>query len=458
MFLFAVTFAHAGLRADLDREARDAPEIAIACTSAKETLARVRDGAALVRDDDVPDATPVPPELAGFLDGLGGVLADDARVSVGWWESPSVMRIGFDTSLDAGALATALAAIDAGAPATAVQGPEGWRLRDPDGSEMSVTVTAGWAQIARGAPPSAPPRILPAPLLAALPEEPGCAVAAHVTDKEMGEVDMVFHLPFTAGRPGSFAFALPQLADSSAVLLSGAVPPEVRTPAAPVALVALGIGLDSIDFSAFLKGKELAEARRLQGFFPITGGTVVAVLQGNGGAPGGPPPVAAVIPFAGKVPARVLTRRLLKISKELELPATKVDATHVSLRVQDVDILFAAAQSRLYVASDAGVLAALEGGVGTPWITPKLAAVTSEWPLVVTTSEFPSALGGPEDGVLPRPFLLTLDVEGGVIKGLVDVPLTLPQLAKIGETFQAARAARKMRDARNAASAPGTEL
>lgn len=429
MILLAATLAHAGLRADLDREARDAPQIAVACSSARATLARFDELA-----NALSEGGPLPPEVGETLANLDALLGPDARLTAAWWKEGSTLRLGFDTSLDAAALAAEVAKLDPTAPGRAELGPEGWAVYEGSGNVLRVSVREGWATLADGAPPPGE-RSLPASFLGALPDAGGCTFALAIPDDDLGQMDVAFHLPDERGKPASFALAVPALQDSPAVLLQGAVPPPVATPVAPEALLVLGIGLDSIDFSVFLEGKELRQARQLQNFFPVTGGTMLAVLQTEPA-----PKVAAALPFAGRMPAPRVARRTLRLLRKLEIPAQRLDATHFVVRLDALELLAAAQDNLLYLSTDPGTLNAMERGLGTPWVTGEVATVAAEWPLLLTSRVLPRS-GGAPSAELPRPLLLAVDVEGGVVRGLVDLPLTPAQLREVVQAIEAARAA-----------------
>lgn len=431
MLLFAAALAHAGLRADLDREAQGAPQLALACSSAHAALARFRDTAAELGGGP----GPVPPGLDDFLGGIEGVLAPDARLTIAWWESSSALRLGFETPLGPGELAEAFARLDPDAGGQAFQGPDGWGIREADGDVISVAVDNGWARVTHGPAPVVPPRTLPAPLLAALPDGDGCAILVHVDDDDLGGVDFGLHIALADGQPATFAVALPMLKDSDAILLEGAVPPRAATTEVPEAVLVLGVGLDSVDFSTFLQGKELRQARRLQSHFPITGGTTLAVLATEPS-----PRVAAVLPIARNMPARRIARRTRALARKLDLEVERTDATSLVLRSGVFEVLAAAAPGRLYLATDPGTLNALQKGDGEPWVSGTVAGLAAEWPLVVATSVLPAA-GGVPGRVLPRPLFLALDLDDGVVRGLLDVPLSLGELARIAAAVRAARGA-----------------
>jgi len=418
--------ARAGLHADLERELFGAPDVAVACTSAGELLRRVETAATDLGDDTPLDA--VGPALAG----IRSALAPEARVSMAFWSDTKALRLGFDTPLPAAELATRFAK-----DGSVFEGPRGWGIRAADGDETRITVVDGWATFSTGPDPVPATRNLPASMLASLPETPGCLISGLAPLDDAGVLDFSVHLPFTPGEPASFAATVPGLQSSEAILLEGAVPPTVRSPDRPLAVALLGFGLDNIDFSAFLEGAELREARRFQNAFPVTGGTTLAVL---GMEPA--PRVAAVIPFSGHMPAKKLIRRVLRFAKAGDIPVERTDATHLTFSAGILQIFVAASPNRLDVSTDAASLNAMQSGAGEPWIAGSVAELAAQWPLVFSAGAIPDGPNQPLH-VLPRPLYLALDVEGGLLTGVLDVPLSLDEMAAMGNKLNAIVEARK---------------
>ncbi|MDP2317368.1 MAG: hypothetical protein Q8P41_31075 [Pseudomonadota bacterium] len=460
--LASASLAHAGLHAELDRELAGAPDLAVACSSADTALVRVQQAAAIFgaargkargtarveAPGEMPGEAPADApgdagtlgtddDLLRFVDGVRATFAPDARLAISWWEASETVRLGFDTTLTAPALAQRFVELDPAAKGEVFEGPAGWAVREGDGDELLVEVSEGWARVTRGPASALPPRTVRANLLAAIPETPGCVLSVHVADDEIGEVDVAAHLSFIEGQPATFAVSLPGLKASDAILLEGAVPPTVRTPERPQAVVVIGIGLDSIDFSTFLAGKELRAARRLQNLFPVTGGTTVALLQMEPA-----PRLAAVIPLAGRMPARKVARRTRRLAKLADLEVLRVDATHLSFTIGDIEILAAARDNRLELSTDPGTLNTMQYDVrsGEPWVSGTVAELAASWPLVVASSILPGADGAPAR-VLPRPLYLALDLEDALLKGVIDVPLPLAEMAALAEQVDEARKA-----------------
>ncbi|MES2644675.1 MAG: hypothetical protein V4850_34625 [Myxococcota bacterium] len=454
MFVLAAALAHsglahAGLRADLDRELAGAPELAVVCSSASEALTRVQQAAGLL-GGALADAGgagaeggPTPDDLLPFLEGMRATLAPDARLAISWWQDTETLELGFDTTLAAPELARRFTELDPATKGVVFEGPRGWGIREADGDEMGVRVTDGWARVTHGPTVERPARSLRPAMLAAIPETPGCVVTMHVDEAEIGAIDIAAHLSFAEGQPATFVATVPGLETSGAILLEGAVPPVVTTPEPPQATVVIGFGLDSIDFSSFLKGKELRQARRLQNLFPVTGGTTVALL-----AMEPMPRVAAVIPFAGRMPARKVARRTRRIAKLADMAVVRVDATHLTITAGSIDILAAASDNRLDLSTDPATLNAMIGnGPGAalaagrePWVSGAVAELAAAWPLVITTRILPGEDGAPAR-VLPRPLYVALDFEDALLKGLIDVPLPLGEIAALAKGLDAARKA-----------------
>jgi hypothetical protein len=423
MFLLSALPALAGLRAELDTEARDGADVSVVCAAADEAFGKLDEAMRQLPD------TPVPAGLTSFLQGFTTLPLPGRPLAISFWQQSRTLQISFDTALTAEALSYRLAAIDPDAGGVPFQDQAGWGVREEDGEELRVLVSDGRARVVHGAAATRQTRTLPPALLATLPDSGGCAIAAHKLDDDMGMLDMVVHLPLQKAAPVAFGFTAPALRDSDAILLSGAVPPDVRTPEAPAALLALGIGLDSIDFSTFLEGKELRQARQLQRFFPVTGGTTVAVLSLS------PPRLAAVMPLARPLPPKVISQRLQRLAKKAELPFERRDATNLTLRMDDLELLTSAAKGRLYLSTDPGTLNAVQQGTGTPWMEGTLGALAAEWPLLIATNELPT-LPGLEGRTLDRPLFIALDLDDGVVRGLLDVPLTLEELGGLAQAMR----------------------
>lgn len=446
MFLLAAAVAtvgpaHAGLRADLDRELGTAPELAVVCTSANEALGRVQQATALLGGALAPAAAAgegSSDALAPFLEGMRATFAPDARLAISWWGDTETLQLGFDTLLSAPELARRFVELDPRADGAVFEGPRGWGIREKDGDEIGVSVDEGWARVTHGPSPERQPRSLPSAMLASIPEAPGCVLALHLSDEDIGGLDIATHLSFTEGQPATFVAALPGLGSSDAILLGGAVPPEVITAEPPQAVVVVGFGLDSVDFSMFLKGKELKAARRVQNMFPVTGGTTVALL---GWDP--VPRVAAVVPFAGRMPAGKVARRTWRMASLANLEVSRVDPTHLVIKAGSVSILATARDNRLDLSTDAGALNAMQqarSAGGEPWVSGAVAELAGSWPLVMTTRVLPGG-GGLPARLLSRPLYVALDLDEALIKGLIDVPLPLADIVALAQQVNSARKA-----------------
>ena len=62
--------------------------------------------------------------------------------------------------------------------------------------------------------------------------------------------------------------------------------------------------------------------------------------------------------------------------------------------------------------------------------------LAEQWPLVVATADLPAELGMPP---LPRPAFLTVGVGDGVAYGLLDVPVSMDALMRLGEAARRSR-------------------
>ncbi|MDP2306281.1 MAG: hypothetical protein Q8P18_09670 [Pseudomonadota bacterium] len=435
--------AHAGLRADLDREVGGAPDLAVVCSSASEALTRVEQAVAQIAGADLPPGVrpadgspPVPGELEAFFAGVRGLFpasggATEARLTLSWWQDTRTVSFGFDTVLTPHELAQRFLTLNPAAGGALFEGPDSWGIREADGDEMRVQVANGWAHVTHGPIAAHAARSLPPAMLEAVPETPGCLVAMHIEDGKVGALDVVTHLSFTEGQPATFVATVPGLSASEGIPLGGAVPPVARTRELPQAVMVIGVGLDGVDFSSFLNGKDLRQARRFQRLFPVTGGTTVALLQMEPS-----PRVAAVIPFAGHMPARKVARRTLRLAKHADLAVERLDATHLTVSAGPFVILATASDNRLDLSTDRAALPA-GAQVGEPWVSGGVAELAATWPILLTTRILPTGAGPAR--VLPRPMYVALDLEDGLVKGVIDVPLPLGEIAALAKQLGEAR-------------------
>ncbi|MFZ5481341.1 MAG: hypothetical protein ACOZNI_31565 [Myxococcota bacterium] len=428
MWLLVGGLALAGLRADIGAATRGSPDAAVACTSARTAwslLGQVLEPAA--------EQGPMSAQIERvFRPGAADALFDeDARLAVAWWRDGGRVQIGFDTRHTAEEVARAFAGLDQLDAAEVLEGPEGWVVRSGD-ELRQVRVADGWARIFDEQPPTDAVRVLPKGLVDAMPEDPGCVAMLHLPNEEMGEMDVGVHLPFTRGSPTTFALAGPPVDAFGGMLLRAGSPPDVRTPQRPEALAVLGVGIDSIDFSAFLTGKELRRARRVQNLFPVTAGTTVALLATE------PAPVlAAVLPLPERLAPRAIARRARKLLARHDVAVERLDGTHFRVEAGPAPLHFAARRGGLLVASDADALAAMEAGDGEAWVDGRVAELAERYPFVVSTHVLPGGEGMPFEH-LDQPATLGLDLKPGILTGVVFLPFSFEEFLHRAREPQAA--------------------
>jgi hypothetical protein len=426
MWLLVGGLALAGLRADLGTATQGSPDAAMVCSSARTAWGIL--------------GTVLRPAAEGAMaeelehvfrpGGADGLFEEGARLTVSWWRAGGEVQIGFDTKRTDEEVARAFAALDSSDVAEVLQGPDGWTVRSGD-QLREVRVKDGWARIFQGSPPADAVRVLPTSLVEALPENPGCAAVLHMADAEVGDLDVGVHLPFTAGEPTTFALAGKPVDAFGGLLLRTGDPPDIRTALTPQALAVLGVGMDSIDFSAFLKGKELRRARRVQNLLPVTAGTTVAVLALE------PAPIlAAALPFPERMSARAITRRVKRLLKHGDFPVERVDATHLAMAAGPMEVHFAAQRGGLLVSTEPSALASMEAHEGEAWIDARVNALAQEYPFVVSTRVLPRGPGLLE--ILDEPATIGLDVKPGLLTGVVFLPFTFQEILDRAREPQAA--------------------
>jgi hypothetical protein len=72
-------------------------------------------------------------------------------------------------------------------------------------------------------------------------------------------------------------------------------------------------------------------------------------------------------------------------------------------------------------------------------VGPDLATLAAHYPLVLAAGTLPGGTGH-ADRRLPRPAVLALDLDGNLVRGILDVPLSLDELGELFDAVEAARA------------------
>lgn len=439
MWPLLVGTAFAGLHADLTAATARGPAVSVACTSgteASDRLGRLMSG--LGRE--LPDLPPWWRSVAGGSLVKNTVGTGMVRASV--WLDPPAVEFAFETAVAVDEVALLLAEATGGA-AAADEG--GWLVTGSDGDALRVTGSAG--TVAIGSPHIAEGSLLaPGPeVIGALPESEGCAFVAQVPMPEVGPVVLGVHFPFAPRTATTFVVGSASLPDLAGIHPQLGAPPPVHTRSTPDGVLVLGLGLDGVDFSAFLTGSTLQDARRLQRRLPLTAGASVALFQRE------PEPLlGAALPIAGHASGPALARRLRALAKRLDSPPVMLDRTHLLVTDDSLTLYIATERGRILVANDPGLLAEMEVGQGEPWVHGRAAELASRFPLVGVSSVLPD---GDDTLRTAEPITLGLGLEGGLVRGELFVPLTIEEFAAF--TARAAEARRRRKAAPDGAAPAG---
>lgn len=420
MWLGLITLAYAGTHADLYAVSAKGAEMAVVCSSSAEAADRV---GRLVKGMGK-EMPPVPPRFRALFDpALGASVVDaDGPLSMAvTTKAGSSVTVSFATHRSTEEVAKALAAASGG---VAFAAERGWVVRNDEGKELTVLVDAGVATASLGVADGTSPVVNRA-VVEAVPETPGCVAVMHLDTPETGAMDLAIHLPFAPDTPTSFAIATPKLTEISGVAPHPQVPVPVLTQAPPAAVLVVGVGLDGVNFSRFLHGKDLRQARRLQRWFPITSGTTLALTSA-----GEPLGFGAAVPLSAPLQAEVVAKRAGKLLGKLGGPVTKGDGTHFSTEMKGQTLYFGAEEGRLLVSSSEATLAEMEAHAGTPWVQGVSADMATRFPIVLVSSVLPDDSGkGVKRMDPPATFGLALDP--GLVRGEVYLPLTVEEFARL---------------------------
>lgn len=418
--------ALAGQRSDLDRVVVEGASVAAACSSARAAWTEFgRFMAAMERDG------PAPGRMIELMSArTADALFDaDSRLLVGMDDSSGLLRIGLTTGRSPEEIARAFSSADPDPESAVRLAPGGWRVGNGTG-ELGVRRDGEWVWVESveptriGTPPAAS-------LASAVPEGDGCLLFVRVPGEE--PLDVEVHLPMRAGTATRFAVAGPRLDALSGVHPTPAPPRVVRSALAPEGVAILALGLDGIDFSAFLEGRELRQARAMQRQLPIASGTQVALLRS---AP--QMVIAAMVPFPPGMAAPAIARRTQRVLRRTEGRVEREDRTHFSVTVEDTRLFCATVRGRLYVSNEPLSLVSLENDEGTAWFTGPTSDLAGRYTLVVTMTAVPFMVEGRR---LDPPFSLALSVEPTMLRGEVQLPISLSELAELLRQLPAPRPA-----------------
>jgi hypothetical protein len=134
--------------------------------------------------------------------------------------------------------------------------------------------------------------------------------------------------------------------------------------------------------------------------------------------------VGAVLPLAKPWRAEKVLRRFLKVAGAAGAASSQVDGTHARVtltqgrRKQTLHV--AAREGQLLVASDPVLLATMEGGTGTAWVTGATAHAVTRYPIVLS--------GGTSPSDATPPWLVAVDFPPSALTAQIGLPLTFDQL------------------------------
>lgn len=416
-WLALLPLAHAGGWEDLATLRDAGPDLAIACADARAgwtALAQVAGVTGIGR--------------VGALDLARGVevFDPDSRLLVGFATDGGGMTLRFTTGAAAEEVARRWAALDPSGEREVSAGAGGWEVRSPGGGRWSVEVSEGWARIEPGDPPARAPLGPPRALIDALPAAAeGCLAWAHFDPDEGEALDAAALLPLQAEAPIRFAVLTPALGESGAVAFAPGPPQEVHSQRSPDGLLILGLGLDGVDFSRFVGGRDLRELRRLQALFPVGAGSMLALVPGA--PPAEEPSMVMVLPLPARWPAKKVGRRAMKALGVVGARVAKVDATHFVADVGGTVLHAAATEGRLVLTDDVPLLYDVVRGTGPVWAQGDVAEAAARYPLVLVSSILP-APGGTRH--VDPPIRLALDLRAGVLHGELLLPLGFDELVE----------------------------
>jgi hypothetical protein len=394
--------------------------MAVVCSSSAEAADRV---GRLVKGMGK-EMPPVPPRFRALFDpALGASVVDaDGPLSMAvTTKAGSSVTVSFATHQSTEEVAKALAAASGG---VAFAAERGWVVRNDEGKELTVRVDAGVATASLGGDAISAPVVSRA-VVEAVPETPGCVAVMHLETPETGAMDLAIHLPFAAHTPTSFAIASPKLTDVSGVAPHPQLPAPVLTQVSPAAVLVVGVGLDGVNFSRFLHGKDLRKARHLQRWFPVTSGTTLALTS-----TAEPLAFGAAVPLSAPLKAEVVAKRAGKLLGKLGGPVTKGDATHFSTEMKGQTLYFGAEEGRLLVSNGEATLAEMEAHAGTPWVQGVSADMATRYPVVLVSSVIPDDAGEALRRMDP-PATFGLALDPGLLRGEVYLPLTVEEFARL---------------------------
>jgi hypothetical protein len=277
---------------------------------------------------------------------------------------------------------------------------------------------------------------MPAELRAGIPSDPGCVLYTHGDSTRTGEYHAMVHLPPQGtAAPVRVALTMTTLSALDAFAFEAGHTVEVRTVETPVGVAVIGLGLDGLDADVLLDTPEQRRTmRRLVRTFPWTAGTTVAVFAPTDSQSAR---VGAVLPLAKPWRAEKVLRRFLKVAGAAGAAPSRVDGTHARVtltqgrRKQTLHV--AAREGQLLVASDPVLLATMEGGSGSAWVTGATAEAAKRYPIVLSGVTSPSAAN--------PPWFIAVDFPPSALTAQIGLPLTFDQvrtgIAVFGGVFRA---------------------
>ncbi|MEQ1570954.1 MAG: hypothetical protein ABMA64_35320 [Myxococcota bacterium] len=415
-----VAFA-ANLREELVRATEPKPELAISCSSAAEVMSSMQRLSSLAGESN--DLTKV------FDVDLQQIVGATGGFSLSMWGLPAKGekgdphgRLTLQTPLGLDEFSALLAA----AVGKEVVADGARRKLGTDADVMWIEARDGRIHLYDEVSNPSPVAIDPA-VLSVIPETGGCAVAFALKGSDKAPpASLALFAPFRdaavadpAGMSATFALKLAD-AKPNQVQRSGRRPVPT-SPLAPLAVVQLGLVLDSVDLTE-LEPEQARVMNYVKRKLPLEGGTVALFAM--------PPGVAAELPLTKDWSAEKSARKARKLAKKLastseQMVVVKTGPTSFDLvAAKPVTVEGVQGGLRVYTSPDLF-------GPGEPWLTPADVARAGDSHLFLwfDLGQIPS-FGLPAG----KPMSLSLTADpSGMYSGAVVIPFTLEEFMALGE-------------------------
>ena len=266
----------------------------------------------------------------------------------------------------------------------------------------------------------------PAPLMAsggAFLQQPGCTVlvdGSKIPKKPIPGAHILLHIPFDTAQGVFFAMTSPEIASLKSSPAPSLTAPDLRTLTPQDALMVLGVGINDIDMSDVLEGKERRNWDRLRRRLPVDG-LIVGLSRSNGRLA-----VSAAIPMERPIGAAGLMCRLRSVLNRADMEYEKMSATELRIDSPGGMLLVTAQTGRLLISTDAAQISAMESGRGEPWLTGRAAELAAQYPFLLTSNVLPGK--DKQVTAIPSPITLAIGLTDGVVHGFLVIPVGLPAL------------------------------